>query len=87
MRDAMFETNRRQLPPERRPLTPRQREILGLVASGLSTAEIAARLGITPGTVKAHLTMIYSRIGVKNRVQATRYYLDGLAPGAAERRG
>lgn len=57
-------------------LTPRQLEILGLVANGLSTTDIAAQLGITPGTVKAHLTMIYSRLGAKNRVQATRYYLD-----------
>jgi DNA-binding CsgD family transcriptional regulator len=62
-------------------LTPRQLEILGLVASGLSTADIAAGLGIAQGTVKAHLTMIYSRLGIKNRVQATRYYLDHLSPG------
>jgi DNA-binding CsgD family transcriptional regulator len=61
-------------------LTPRQQEILALVASGLSTPDVAARLGITPGTVKTHLTSIYKLIGARNRVQATRYYLDHLAP-------
>jgi DNA-binding CsgD family transcriptional regulator len=61
-------------------LTPRQREILALVASGLSTPDVAKELGIAPGTVKAHLTAIYRVIGVHNRVQATRYYLDHLAP-------
>jgi DNA-binding NarL/FixJ family response regulator len=61
-------------------LTPRQREILALVARGLSSPDIAAQLGISPGTVKAHLTAIYRTIGARNRVQATRYYLDHLAP-------
>jgi DNA-binding CsgD family transcriptional regulator len=61
-------------------LTPRQREILALVASGLSTTDVAAQLGISPGTVKTHLTMIYKAIRVRNRVQAARYYLDHLAP-------
>lgn len=62
--------------PESGTLTPRQREILALVANGLSTPQIATQLGITPGTVKTHLTSIYKTIGVQNRVQATRYYLD-----------
>lgn len=61
-------------------LTPRQLEILALVASGLSTADVAKRLGIRPGTVKTHLTTIYKLIDAENRVQATRYYLDHLAP-------
>jgi DNA-binding NarL/FixJ family response regulator len=60
-------------------LTPRQREILALVASGLSTPDVAKQLKISPGTVKTHLTAIYKAIGVHNRVQATRYYLDHLA--------
>jgi DNA-binding CsgD family transcriptional regulator len=61
------------------PLTPRQVEILALVADGLSTREIAQRLGITPGTIKTHLTTTYKLLGVQNRVQAARYYLDHLA--------
>jgi DNA-binding NarL/FixJ family response regulator len=60
-------------------LTPRQREILALVAHGLSTPDVAARLGIAPGTVKTHLTAIYKTLGVRNRVQATRYYMKHLA--------
>jgi DNA-binding NarL/FixJ family response regulator len=59
-------------------LTPRQQEILALVARGLSTPDVAKELEITPGTVKTHLTSIYKAIGVRNRVQATRYYLDHL---------
>jgi DNA-binding CsgD family transcriptional regulator len=50
------------------------------VASGLSTPDVARQLGISPGTVKTHLTTIYKLIGAQNRVQATRYYLDHLAP-------
>jgi DNA-binding NarL/FixJ family response regulator len=65
---------------DREALTPRQREILALVAGGLSTPDVAEKLGIAPGTVKTHLTAIYKAIGVRNRVQATRYYLDHLAP-------
>jgi DNA-binding NarL/FixJ family response regulator len=65
--------------PNRGALTPRQREILALVASGLSTPDVAKQLNIAPGTVKTHLTAIYKAIGVHNRVQAARYYLDHLA--------
>jgi DNA-binding CsgD family transcriptional regulator len=62
------------------PLTPREREILDLVAAGHPTPVIADRLGISAGTVKAHLTSIYKKLRVQNRVQAARYYLDHLAP-------
>jgi DNA-binding CsgD family transcriptional regulator len=60
------------------PLTPREREILVLVAAGDSTRVIAERLGIAEGTVKAHLTSVYKKIRVQNRVQAARYYLAHL---------
>jgi DNA-binding CsgD family transcriptional regulator len=46
----------------------------------LSTPDVARQLGISPGTVRTHLTTIYKLIGVRNRVQATRYYLEDLAP-------
>jgi DNA-binding NarL/FixJ family response regulator len=45
-------------------LTGRERQVLSLVAAGLSNKQIAARLGIVEGTVKAHLTNAYKRIGV-----------------------
>jgi DNA-binding CsgD family transcriptional regulator len=76
----MTHVNRSGDARERRALTPRQREVLALVASGLSSSDVAKELGITPGTVKTHLTTIYKVIGVRNRVQATRYYLDHLSP-------
>jgi DNA-binding NarL/FixJ family response regulator len=53
-------------------LTPRQREILGLVCEGLSNAQIAERLFLTESTVKQHLYGAYKLLKVRNRVQAAR---------------
>lgn len=58
------------------PLTPRELEILALVAAGEPTAAIAQHLGISQNTVKGHLTHAYVKTGSRNRVQATRHYLD-----------
>ncbi|MDT0459217.1 response regulator transcription factor [Streptomyces sp. DSM 41527] len=54
--------------PAPSPLTPRERDIARLVAHGLTNAEIAVRLVITPGTVKTHLANVQSKLGVRNRV-------------------
>ena len=51
-------------------LTPREREVLSLVAAGLANKQIARRLGITDRTVKAHLTSVFARLGVEDRTQA-----------------
>ncbi|MDX1746468.1 MAG: response regulator transcription factor, partial [Halobacteriales archaeon] len=51
-------------------LTPRQSEVLGLVASGLENKQIARRLGIAEGTVKSHLRVVYSRLGATGRAEA-----------------
>lgn len=61
-------------------LTPREREIVGLVATGLSNPGIAQRLGISEGTVKCHLHETYNKLHLGGRVALTRYVLErGLA--------
>ena len=53
-------------------LTRRQREILSLVGAGLSNRSIAARTGLTEGTVKLHVSNILKRLGARNRTEAAR---------------
>ncbi|CUS48394.1 MAG: two component signal transduction system LuxR family response reguator [Idiomarinaceae bacterium HL-53] len=60
--------------PERR-LSPRQQEIMQLLAQGLSNKEIANILGITEGTIRVHLSSIFKAIKVSNRTEATLWYL------------
>ncbi|MEV1022326.1 response regulator transcription factor [Streptomyces sp. NPDC050264] len=50
------------------PLTPRETEIAGKVAEGLTNADIAALLFISPGTVKTHVAAVQRKLGVRNRV-------------------
>ena len=51
-------------------LTPREREVLGLLAEGLTQNEIADRLTISPRTVATHIDHILAKLGVRNRAQA-----------------
>ncbi|HEX2860915.1 MAG TPA: response regulator transcription factor, partial [Lacunisphaera sp.] len=52
------------------PLSPREVEVLGLIAKGLSNKEIAAELALVEGTVKVHITSIFSKMRVLDRTQA-----------------
>jgi DNA-binding NarL/FixJ family response regulator len=61
-------------------LTPREAEVLALIAEGLTNAEIAERLVVSAATVKTHVNHIFAKAGVRDRAQAVVYaYANGLA--------
>jgi NarL family two-component system response regulator LiaR len=67
-------------PPTRDPLTPREVEVLRLLAQGLGNPEIAEKLVITEATVRTHVSNITSKLHVASRTQAALYALrEGIA--------
>ena len=73
--EAYLDAERRRHPVPQ--LTPRQKELLRLVAAGHTNAQIARRLGISEGTVGTHLENIYGRLNVSSRTAAvTRAFAD-----------
>lgn len=61
-------------------MTPREAEVLVLIADGMSNAEIARSLHISQATVKSHINNLFAKAGLRDRAQAVRYaYVRGIA--------
>ena len=82
----MFPTDAASEPADLAGLTSREREVLILIAQGLSNTEIAERLFVSEATVKTHVGRVLAKLGLRDRVQAVVFaYETGLvkARGAA----
>jgi DNA-binding NarL/FixJ family response regulator len=64
------EAMKRKLSPSGPQLSPREREVLGLLADGLGVAQISRQLYISESTTKTHISKLYEKLGAGNRAQA-----------------
>jgi len=67
---ATLLNKRRQMDSQLESLTPREKEVLRLMAEGISSREIAARLGISYTTVRTHIRSVGSKLGVHSKLEA-----------------
>lgn len=81
---ATGETARRRTEGTRFDLTPRERQVAFMAASGLTNAEIATRLFVTTSTVEFHMNKVFRKLGVTSRKQIPRALgAPGSGPGAS----
>ncbi len=70
-----FTRKNRQGVHDARKLTPREREVLRLIAEGMTSQEVAARLEVSLSTIESHIANVYAKLGIRNRVQAAQQAL------------
>jgi two-component system nitrate/nitrite response regulator NarL len=68
-------------------LTAREHEVLGLLAQGRSTREIADALSVSVNTVRAHVNVLLHKLGVHSRLRAVALFTDGAAPARSPEAG
>jgi DNA-binding NarL/FixJ family response regulator len=83
----LAEAMRRRMTPSGPQLSPREREVLGLLAEGLGVSQISRRLYISDSTTKTHISKLYEKLGAANRAQAlmAALRLGLIETGTAER--
>ncbi len=69
---------------ERVSLSPREGQLVSLLAQGLKNKEIAETLGISEGTVKVYLSRLYQKVGAKDRLELALFGLRSIAPNAGD---
>ena len=73
------ELSKKLLSTKKVKLTPRERQLMGLLAQGLKNKEMAYRLGITEGTVKVYLSHLYEKVGASDRFELALLALKNMA--------